>query len=220
MTRTRKLVIATAVAVAVGGGGAAFAGSRLGPPEAERDAVIADAAWQLGIEPQALEDALGKALENRVDAAVEAGRLSEERGERLKERIRAGDAPFLRRPGLRLAGGPFGRGERVRKLEVAAGYLDLSKDQLRERLRDGQSLAGVARDEGKPVDGLVDALEAALRERLDRAVEDGRLTEERRDAVLERLEGRIEALVERELRGPLGHRFRGGGPPAWAPSRS
>ena len=61
----------------------------------ESQAVIDDAAAELGVEPSALEGALEKALKNRVDEAVEQGRLTQEQGAELKERIDAGETPFL-----------------------------------------------------------------------------------------------------------------------------
>src|SRR6266542_3318286 len=89
----RKLAAGAAVALLAAGGGAAVAASKFGTPKEESQAVIADAAKQLGIEPAKLSDALKKALENRVDAAVAAGRLTKEEGEALKARIDSGDAP-------------------------------------------------------------------------------------------------------------------------------
>ena len=103
----------------------------------------------------------------------------------------------------------------VPRLEGAADYLGLTEAELHERLRNGQTLAEIARAEGKSVDGLEQALVAAGKERLDQAVEAGRITAAQRDELLERLEAKIDALVNGtpflEKRGPgFGHRF--GGP--------
>ena len=43
-------------------------------PSDESKAVVEDAAKQLGVDPAKLNDALKQALENRIDAAVKAGR--------------------------------------------------------------------------------------------------------------------------------------------------
>ena len=61
----------------------------------DRQAVIDDAAAELGVAPSALSDALKEALKNRVDEAVADGRLSDEQGERLKDRIDANETPLL-----------------------------------------------------------------------------------------------------------------------------
>src|ERR671938_1712935 len=93
--RKRQIVAGAAAGLAVAGGGAAIAATQLGSPGAESQAVVNDAARQLGIQPSKLSDALKKALENRVDAAVAAGRLTKAQGDALKARIESGDAPLF-----------------------------------------------------------------------------------------------------------------------------
>ena len=95
----RKILVAGAAALAVAGGGAAIAASKSGSPQEESKAVVDDAAKQLGITPAKLSSALKQALENRVDAAVAAGRLTKEQGDALKQRIEAEDFPMLGGPG-------------------------------------------------------------------------------------------------------------------------
>lgn len=195
MTRTAKLVAGGAALLAVVLVGAAVAATQALSPRQERQAIIEDAARQLGVEPQKLNDALEQAMKNRVDAAVKDGRLTPQEGARLKERIDAGDAPLFGlgpRPGFRHHDrhGPFHA-----KFEAAARYLDMTNAQLREALHDGKTLAQLARDKDKSVDGLVDALVAEARKKLDRAVQDGHLTEAERDEMLSGLRERIGDLV-------------------------
>ncbi len=174
----------------------------------DSQAVIDDAAAELGVEPSALEGALRKALKNRVDDAVEQGRLTQEQGAELKERIDAGETPFLfggfgRFHGPGPDGGPHSR--MLAGLETAASYLGLTQDELRDQLRGGDTLAQIAKEEGKSVDGLVQALVEAAKKKLDAAVAAGRLTEERADLIEQDLEERTRDLVNGELRrGPFG----------------
>jgi polyhydroxyalkanoate synthesis regulator phasin len=195
MTRTHKLVAGGAALLAVVVAGGAIAATKALTPRQEQQAIINDAASQLGVEPQELSDALKEALKNRVDAAVRDGRLTREQAARLKERIEAGDAPlfglgprveFRRHHGL----GPFHA-----KFEAAADYLGLSQAELREALEDGKTLAQVARDRNKSVDGLVDALVAQAERKLDRAVENGDLTEAEKREMLSGLRQRITDVV-------------------------
>ena len=81
-------------ALAVAGGGAAIAATTLGSPQEESRAVIEDAARELGVTPTELSDALEEALENRVDEAVADGRLTEEQGEALKEKLESQEIPL------------------------------------------------------------------------------------------------------------------------------
>lgn len=193
----QKVFAGVAAALAVGGAGGAIAATKLGSPGAESDAVIADAAKQLGVQPGALTDALKKALENRVDAAVAAGTITKARGDAMKARIEANGLPLLdlrRRPGLGRRG----------ELDAAASYLGLTPAVLREQRRSGKSLAEVATANGKTAAGLVDALQAAVVKRLDAAVTAGKLTSARRAQIEATLTQRLTDLVNRTpgARGP------------------
>lgn len=205
MQRNRRFKLAGGVAaiVAALGAGGAIAATQLSPTE-ESDAILEDAAKELGVDADELDAALTQAIENRIDAAVDAGRLTEEQGAELKERLASGDFPLV-------ALGP-GFGHHVHAhgvpFEAAAAYLGLDQEELQTRLEDGDTLAEIARAEGKSVDGLVAALVAEARANLDEKVEEGRLTEAQRTEILGDLESRIEALVN----GEAGFRFRGDGP--------
>jgi polyhydroxyalkanoate synthesis regulator phasin len=195
MARRHKVVIVAVAALSVLIVSAAVAATKAFSPGQERQAIINDAARQLGVEPQALTDALEQALKNRVDAAVKDGRLTQEQGARLKERIEAGGAPL---PGL----GPRfgfrdhrGHGPFHAKLEAAADYLGMSRQALREALEGGKTLAQVAKDREKSVNGLIDALAAQAEQKLDRAVESGHLTEAQKRQMLVGLKERIADLV-------------------------
>ena len=110
MNAKRKVVIGVAAGLLLVGAGGAFAAGRLSLPKEERQAVINDAAKQLGIEPAKLSAALTKALQNRVDAAVADGRLTKAQGDALKARIAAGDTPLLFGGGPHRGGPGFGGG--------------------------------------------------------------------------------------------------------------
>jgi hypothetical protein len=164
MKKRHHIAIAAALALSAVAVGGAIAATKLTPRQ-ESQAVIDDAAGQLGVEPAELTNALKQALKNRVDAAVTDGRLTKEQAARMKERIDAGDAPLLglgpRRFGHRHGPHPFHA-----KLDAAAEYLGMTRAQLRDALRGGKTLAQIARDRNKSVDGLVDAMVADARERL------------------------------------------------------
>lgn len=209
-----KIVVAivAAVVLAVGlGVTGTVAASRALTADDERRTVLDDAADRLDVEPSELEDALRDALKARVDTAVEEGRLTEEQGVELKTRIDSGEMQFLRGLGKPGPGrfGHFHHFARFPALRAAAEYLGLAEEELRERLRDGDTLAEVAKAEGKAVDGLVDALVADAEKRLDDAVAAGKLTPAQADELADRLYHRMTDLVNGELPGPgFGHRHR------------
>jgi outer membrane murein-binding lipoprotein Lpp len=201
MARRHKLVIAAVAVLSVLVASAAVAATRAFSPRQEQQAIIDDAAQQLGVEPQELSDALKQALKNRVDAAVADGRLTQEEGARLKERIDAGDTPFFGLgPGPRFGPGPGFPEHRDHalfpgKFEAAARYLGMTQARLRDALQDGKTLAQVARERGKSVDGLVDALLVPAEQKLEQAVENGELTEAEKREMLSGLRERITDIV-------------------------
>ena len=204
-----KIAGVTVAAAALVGGGAAVAADRLSPTQ-ESDAVVADAAKQLGVDPSKLDAALTKALQNRVDAAVAAGRITKAQGDEMKARIAAGEVPLV---GI----GP-GRGFRIgdhghhfADLDAAASYLGVTEAALETSLNDGSTLADIAKEKGKSVDGLKAALVAAAKADLAQAVKDGRLTEAQQTEILADLSDRIDGLVNGELRLHTGHGPRGFG---------
>lgn len=227
MAVKRKVVAAGVAALAVGGTGAGIAATKLADsPSAENNAIVDATAKNLGIEPSKLSAALKKALEDRVDAAVAAGRLTKQQGAELKQRIESGDVPFFAGPG----GGPgfrhgFGGPHMfLHGLDAAATYLGLTEDQLHSQLRSGKTLAEIAKAQNKSVGGLEDALVKQAQTKLDQAVEDGHLTKAQEQQILSGLKQHVDDLVNGKLPEPPRFGFRRGfgfgdrqGPPAAFP---
>jgi polyhydroxyalkanoate synthesis regulator phasin len=200
LTRHRNTIVAGTAALAVlAGGGAAIAATGVLSPKEESDAVLADAAEQLGVEPSELTEALKEALKNRVDAAVEDGRLTEAEGAEMKERIDSGEVPLFGL-GPRLHGPHFAHSG----FDAAESYLGMTEAEVRTALGNGKTLADLARERDKSVDGLVAAMVADAKEELDEAVDDGRLTESQSKAIQEDMQARITDLVNGELPKRLG----------------
>jgi hypothetical protein len=219
-----RVVAGTVAGLAVAGGGAAVAATHFASPKQESQAVINDAAKQLGVQPNQLSNALKKALDNRVDAAVAAGRLTQQQGAELKQRIESGDVPLFAGPGFGGHGerhhlGPFGG------LDAAATFLGLTQTQLETKLEAGKTLAAIAKDEGKSSGDLVAAMIAALQKRLDAAVTAGGLTKAQEASILAGAKARMTNFVngkEPVFRGDgdgdhgFGFGPRGGPPPSAA----
>jgi hypothetical protein len=211
--RRRYWIAGIATAVAVVAAGSAVAATKLDSPKAESKAIINDAAGRLHVAPSALSAALKRALDDRVDAAVAAGRLTKKEGDALKARIDAGRAPLVGTFGFGLGGrhfgdhdfgfhhhdgmlhggfhgGMFGPG-----LRAVTSYLGITQAQLRTALASGKSLAQIAKDHGKTADGLVAALVAAAKTRLDKAVTAKHLTSAREKSILSKLQSVFKNLV-------------------------
>ena len=78
---------------------------------------------------------------------------------------------------------------------AAAKYLGLSESALRTKLRNGQSLADVAKAQSKDAQGLEDAIVASQKARLDQAVSDKKVTQSQADDMLAELKSHVDDLV-------------------------
>lgn len=156
---------------------------------------LAQVATAKGKSVDGLESALLSALRSKVEAAKAAGKLDATRADRLLQR-----APQLVE---RLVNGTprahmqRARGARGGLLKAAGTYLGMTPQQLVTELRSGKSLAQVATAKSKSVDGLKQALLAALKQKVDAAVDAGRLDAARAQKLLERAPAHIERLVNR-----------------------
>jgi polyhydroxyalkanoate synthesis regulator phasin len=109
------------------------------------------------------------------------------------------------------------RGARGFQLETVAGVIDIDTDALSEALRDGQTIAEVADDNGSSATAVINALVAEMNTKLDQAVEDGKLTTEQAENIRADAPDRIEAMVNGEFEGRMGHRGHHGEGPRFGP---
>lgn len=85
-----------------------------------------------------------------------------------------------------------GRGLGLEGLQIAAEELNMTTDELITALRNGQTLDDLAEEAGVELQDIQDAIHAArttqLRERIQQALDDGVITQEHADWLLEGLE--------------------------------
>jgi lambda repressor-like predicted transcriptional regulator len=199
--------------------------------EALRDGKsLADLAKDKGKAVDGLKRALRDEIRKAADRAVDDGVLTKRQADRLVEKFsnavdelveQSGDLGLeFGFPGKRFGPGPLGPLERgifpgafpgADLLETAADYLGMTEAAVREALRDGKSLADLAEDKGKSVDGLKRALRNAIREDADQAVEDGVLTEAQADRLVEKFGNGVDKLVEGSLEDGFDFDFRSDG---------
>ena len=219
---SKRIVVAAAATLAVVGGGAAAVAATGG---GSRTSDFLDSvAKHLGVSPKKLEDATKAAAVDQVNADLAAGRITKEQADELKKRIEAGDG-VLAGPGFGYGGpggpgkpGGFGLGPGpgvareaiANELAAAAKYLGLSESDLRTKLRDGQSLADVAKAQSKDVDGLKSAILTTAKADLDKAVADKKLTQSQADDLYAGLKSHIDDIVNADMQR---HRFGGPGGP-------
>jgi len=188
MRLDRYAIAALAGAAALfAGAGAALAGPKDDDHGARCETRLGKIAEKRGVDVQQLKATLEARLQERLAKAVANGRLTAEQAQRVAERIESGSfCPAVRQAKKAHAA----RG----LLAAAADYLGLSKDELKAQLP-GASLAALAAKQGKSVEGLKAAMLAPAKERLAKAVADGKITGERADLALARLGQLVDRLV-------------------------
>ncbi|MGI9539650.1 MAG: hypothetical protein ACR2N6_05820 [Miltoncostaeaceae bacterium] len=102
-------------------------------------------------------------------------------------------------------------GPRGDALQAASEIVGVETDDLRDMLRDGQTLAEIAAANGVSEDALVSQLADRANEQLDQAVEDGFLTQEQADEKRASLTERIQERVTSDSPPQRGERGPGGG---------
>ncbi|HEV7492500.1 hypothetical protein [Baekduia sp.] len=211
----RYVLVSAAVLAAGAGGGAAIAASG-GDDDRQKaeQSILTDAAKRLNVTPDALRSALGAAEDSQLDQAVTDGKLTQAQADAIKAR-RAKDGSVLGGPGVGGPhGGPGGHGPGGPgrgfggpglmfkmgpggALDAAATALGLQRDDLVTKLRDGKSIADVAKDQGKSLDDVKKAITDGVTKELDQAVTDKKLTSDQRDKILKELSDHLDDLVNR-----------------------
>jgi hypothetical protein len=159
---------------------------------------LAQVAEARGKSVQGLVDAIVAAAKTRLDAAVSAGKISSAKAAQMLASLKARVTAMVTRtaptrPAGPAKGAPAGPGV----FEAAAGYLDLAPRALFAQLRTGKSLAQVAQAQGKSVDGLKQAILAAVKARLDKAVAAGKIGAAQEQAFLAKFAARLDELVNK-----------------------
>jgi hypothetical protein len=200
----RKLVVGLAALAMVAFAGAAYAATQSSGPDT-RQAFLNDVAKRLHVTPQQLTAALNGATIDQLQAAVSAGKLTQAQANALEQRLKNGATalpllpygpPHFFKPGGFGAFGPPGPGGPGGALPAAAGYLGLTDMQLLQQLAGGKSLAQVAASKGKSVGGLEQAMTAAVKSKLDKAVAGKAITAAQEQQILKRFESGLSQEVD------------------------
>jgi hypothetical protein len=204
---SRKLLLGSLVATLLLGGVLATGGlnafasgtSAAGTSSSSMLTFVDDLATKLGIPPSTLLSAIGQVETDRIQALVNAHKISAARAQKLEQKIQsdvqAGRVPLGR---FLMAGSGMRHRFMARgtMLQSAATYLGISEASLLAQLRQGQSLAQIAQAEGKSVDGLTAAIVAGEKARLDQLVSAGHLTAAQETKILQNLQARVANLVQ------------------------
>ncbi len=160
------------------------------PPTPPTPPVYGQTFWQtfadkLGVSVDKLQGALREALKATVGQALKDGKLTPSQADKANERIdkMTFDKPlfgqFMAARRQDIVRARFAIGKEA--IETAADKLGMTPKELLSELRDGKSLADVAKAKNVSVDDLKAAILAAVNAQIDQAVKDGKLTQAQAD---------------------------------------
>ena len=148
-------------------------------------------AKQLGVSESALLPASKAAFDAAIDKAVANGDLPKAIGDAMKERIANanGDGCGLFAARFRhLFKNTLKSGIRTDLGQAAASSLHLSVDQLKTKLKSGESLKDIAKAQNVDYATVTSAIESAAKTDLDKLVKAGTITQDRENTMLDRLD--------------------------------
>jgi hypothetical protein len=198
----RRIVVVGLVLGVVGLGGTALASS-----SSSGNSFFDDVAHHLGITPAKLQTAVNQAQADQLQKLVKAGKLTQAQANAIEKRMKQhGGIQFgvpFGGPGgfghhsFRGSGGPapFFFGSPMGSLQTAATYLGLTPAKLGTDLRSGKTLAAIAKAQGKSASGLEQAMLAASKAQLAKAVSAKKLTASQEAKFLKGISARIDQLV-------------------------
>ncbi|MGB9825091.1 MAG: hypothetical protein ACPLRU_00305 [Desulfofundulus sp.] len=187
MKRKIALIVAVAfAAVALFTGVAlaqnAAAGNRPGMPALVQD-FLGKLAANLGIEQSKLTDAIKQTELQMVDEAVQQGKLTSDQAQKIKSRIEQGNffpiGPFHGPKDGRFPG---------KRLDALAQVFGMSADQLKAELQQGKKISDIAKEKGLTMDQLHKKLLDAKIQEIQQAVKDGKITQDKADKIIQRLQ--------------------------------
>jgi hypothetical protein len=172
-------------------------------------------AGALGITVEKYDATVQEARQKVLDEAVKDGWLTQEQADQMANRLGDGSGDGMMGPGGPGKGfmGPHmgGRGDSL--VSVAAEQLGMTAQDLMTELRNGATIADVAKEKNVDPQAIIDAYATQLKVKLDQSVADGKITQKMADATLEQATTRAAEQVNNAwtMPGPDGG-WKGGRP--------
>jgi ribosomal protein S20 len=183
MKKSTKITLAVLGTLTVAGG--VFATSVLANEEQTLPTVFSRAAEILGVEEEEMDAAFDQAWQEQVDQLVEEGKITEDKAEKMKEH-----------------GYPFGRRfykkkrhTRAHLVKTLSDELDMAPKELIEEWREAENLADVIKNQGKNVDEVKKVLIEEAETKIDEAVENGKIDEDKASTIKESLAEKVDKFL-------------------------
>lgn len=200
--RVKLWAVLLSIVILAAAGSAALANSdqtENSPPFQYFQKFISKLAANLGVDESTLTAALETTKKQMLDEAVQEGRITQEQA----DKIAAGKGPgffmggFGKRHGgpggPKAEGAEFGKGPGWgwglgRNADELAGILGITAEELKAELDSGKNLQEIVASRGLTWEEFCQKMQEYKKEQIQKAVEDGKLTQEQADQMIQRLE--------------------------------
>jgi uncharacterized protein YidB (DUF937 family) len=167
------------------------------PPPSQAEGTLQQFFWEalagkLGLDAATVQSYVVAAAKEALSRGVQDGKLTQEQADRVNKLLdeRGAQSIFM-------FGGIAERrfqaagqvGQRV-SLDAAANALGMTADELLAELKAGKTLGQLADEKGVSRDALVKAMKDAAKEAVDKALQEGRITQEQADNMKARIDER------------------------------
>jgi len=185
------LAVGAAAALAVGLIVVAGAGAEQGSGKGRVGDFVSRLADRLGISQDELTTAVKGVETDMVHNAVSEGRLTDQQGQKIIDRIENGPLRFPQE------GRREYRACRAQKfvIESSADVLGLDREELKGKLQEGKSLAEIAQQHGMAVEDFTAALTDKVQAGLQAKVDDGTITQKQMDRLFKAFTSHVDQLV-------------------------
>lgn len=151
---------------------------------------LADVAKEKGMTTDQLKAGMQTALKKRLDEAVKSGRLTQEKANEIVSKSNMHIDQFIQHKGL------MRRGHSL--VGETAKILNMDPENLRKELQSGKSLADLAKEKGLSQEELKAKLLSAQKERLDSAVKEGHITQEKEQEIINKTNSHIDEWITKK----------------------
>ncbi|MCR8641858.1 hypothetical protein NV379_04220 [Paenibacillus sp. N1-5-1-14] len=130
---------------------------------------LSDIASSKGISTEKLKSALISQKSSRIDEAVKSGAMTEDKAKEIKNKLNANIDKMIQHKGMWHA-----RRHATRLLpsqEKLAKKLGITQDELRQKMKSGQSLAEIAQERGLTKAQLIQSIQEDLSPKIEKMVD-------------------------------------------------
>jgi len=154
---------------------------------------LAAIAKQQGVSEKKLKDFMVQEMSQRIDEGVKAGRIQQDKATQMKANMEKRVSDMINGKGPMQGHGPKGhaRFDNTKLL----GLLKLDEQSFRAQMKEGKSLAAIAKQQGVSEQELKNFMMQEMSQRIDEGVKAGRIQQDKATQMKANMEKRVSDMI-------------------------